>query len=163
MHWTRQIRFDAYVALNAAIRHGEIPAISEEMVCVDCGGQAECYEHRDYTKPLDVDIVCKACNNRRGEAYPPLQGDPIDWKWKGVIGKGRDGPLQVKSDKKESLAGTQVKGSGVIWDDLGGPIPLNVILAYQDFGKYKYGLSRGDFRAEYFKQHDQYYICEDVV
>lgn len=36
--------------------------------CADCGGQATCYDHRDYRKPLDVTPVCSRCNIRRGSA-----------------------------------------------------------------------------------------------
>jgi len=36
--------------------------------CADCGVQAECYDHRDYLKPLSVEPVCKKCNSSRGMA-----------------------------------------------------------------------------------------------
>lgn len=36
--------------------------------CVDCDKQAQQYDHRDYRKPLDVDPVCRSCNQRRGRA-----------------------------------------------------------------------------------------------
>ena len=46
--------------------------------CVDCGRPAQCHDHRDYTKPLDVVPVCDKCNYRRGygldskmREYPP--------------------------------------------------------------------------------------------
>jgi hypothetical protein len=36
--------------------------------CVDCKRrQAECYDHRDYSKPLQVDPVCLRCNSSRGK------------------------------------------------------------------------------------------------
>jgi uncharacterized OB-fold protein len=38
--------------------------------CVDCGRTAECYDHRDYGRPLDVEPVCRACNVIRGPAKP---------------------------------------------------------------------------------------------
>lgn len=34
--------------------------------CVDCGAVAEVYDHRDYSKPLDVQPVCRSCNLKRG-------------------------------------------------------------------------------------------------
>ncbi len=36
--------------------------------CRDCGAQAEVYDHRDYSKPLDVEPVCRSCNAHRGPA-----------------------------------------------------------------------------------------------
>lgn len=38
--------------------------------CVDCGKPAECYDHRDYSKPLDVEPVCIPCNSSRGTGIP---------------------------------------------------------------------------------------------
>lgn len=56
-------------------------------ICVDCRRrQAECYDHRDYTKPLDVEAVCLPCNSSRGrgipfhkptaDIFPPQVGQP---------------------------------------------------------------------------------------
>lgn len=53
--------------VSAAIRRGEIAPPSEYQ-CVDCSEQATEYDHRDYSRPFDVDPVCHACNWRRGEA-----------------------------------------------------------------------------------------------
>lgn len=36
--------------------------------CVDCGEPATDYDHRDYSKPLDVEPVCRSCNMKRGPA-----------------------------------------------------------------------------------------------
>lgn len=59
----------AYYVMSAAIRHGFLaPANTHK--CVDCGSQAECYDHRDYNKPLDVEPVCSACNMKRGPGIP---------------------------------------------------------------------------------------------
>lgn len=56
-------------AIRRAVRSGEMrPA--REHACVDCGEQAFCYDHRDYSRPLDVEPVCHACNIRRGPALP---------------------------------------------------------------------------------------------
>lgn len=44
-----------------------------EFDCVDCGREAECYDHRDYAKPLDVEPVCRSCNVIRGPAKPVPQ------------------------------------------------------------------------------------------
>lgn len=71
-------------ARNEATKIGNIPAISavakavkdgilapvKTLKCVDCGSPAQCYDHRDYAKPLDVEPVCRKCNFRRGSALP---------------------------------------------------------------------------------------------
>lgn len=47
------------------VRAGKIKN-PKKMFCVDCGINAECYDHRDYLKPLDVQPVCRSCNTKRG-------------------------------------------------------------------------------------------------
>lgn len=44
---------------------GQIPR-ANTLICVDCGAQAEVYDHRDYLKPKDVEPVCRKCNYKRG-------------------------------------------------------------------------------------------------
>lgn len=40
-------------------------------ICMDCKRlQAECYDHRDYSRPLDVDAVCLNCNQKRYKGIP---------------------------------------------------------------------------------------------
>lgn len=46
---------------------GVMPA-ARTLKCVDCGKQAMYYDHRDYSKPLQVDPVCGSCNKLRGPA-----------------------------------------------------------------------------------------------
>ena len=53
--------------VNRAVKKGILPHIST-LICVDCGKTAQCYEHRDYNKPLEVVPTCKSCNTRRGPA-----------------------------------------------------------------------------------------------
>ena len=55
--------------VNKAVRNGILPSAST-LICVDCGKPAQCYEHRDYNKPLEVVPTCKGCNIRRGPAIP---------------------------------------------------------------------------------------------
>ena len=38
--------------------------------CKDCGKDAQCYDHRNYHKPLDVEAVCFSCNKKRGPGTP---------------------------------------------------------------------------------------------
>ena len=76
--WVRQfpLAYKATLVVMAAIRKGVLPRLSHikklshEIMCVDCGAQAQCWDHRDYRKPLDVDPVCHRCNILRGKALP---------------------------------------------------------------------------------------------
>lgn len=57
----------AQSAVHKAVRAGEIlPA--RGLACADCGKPAYGFDHRDYTKPLAVDPVCRSCNWHRGPA-----------------------------------------------------------------------------------------------
>lgn len=55
----------AHKATTLAKWRKEIPW-PNDFDCVDCGRPAECYDHRDYLRPLDVEPVCYSCNRRRG-------------------------------------------------------------------------------------------------
>jgi hypothetical protein len=59
----------AQMLVARAVREGQLrPA--RDLTCVDCGGAAIEYEHRDYNRPLDVEPICRGCNLRRGPAIP---------------------------------------------------------------------------------------------
>ncbi len=60
----------AHQAVLAAVSAGTLQQ-AYLLKCVDCQGDAEIYEHRDYTKPLDVEPVCQKCNQQRGSAPLP--------------------------------------------------------------------------------------------
>jgi hypothetical protein len=62
----RKTRFAAQYAVLKARRQGLLPALNGSIACVDCGEPAAHYDHRDYSKPLDVVPVCRSCNCRRG-------------------------------------------------------------------------------------------------
>ncbi len=65
-----RIRARTHIAVGNAIRNGVLHH-PRMFFCVDCEDkQAECYDHRDYRKPLDVDPVCRSCDKRRGTGYP---------------------------------------------------------------------------------------------
>lgn len=51
--------------VSRAIRHGLLPKLDGTIACTDCGGAAKVYDHRDYSRPLDVEPVCTSCNCRR--------------------------------------------------------------------------------------------------
>jgi hypothetical protein len=57
----------AAAKVNQAVKKGILPPAAT-LICVDCGKPAQCYEHRDYNKPLEVVPTCKGCNIRRGPA-----------------------------------------------------------------------------------------------
>jgi NMD protein affecting ribosome stability and mRNA decay len=57
-------------ALNQARSRGLFPS-PKTLICVDCGASAHDYDHRDYSKPLEVEPVCRACNFKRGPALYP--------------------------------------------------------------------------------------------
>ena len=56
-------------AVQQAVKKGILPLV-KTLFCIDCEKPAECYDHRDYNKPLDVVPVCRKCNYRRGSAIP---------------------------------------------------------------------------------------------
>lgn len=62
-----QVQSRASAALTKAVRNGDVPPVNS-LICVDCSAPASCYDHRDYTRPLHVVPVCKACNAIRGSA-----------------------------------------------------------------------------------------------
>lgn len=62
------VRGPASYAVAKAVKLGQLPKLDGSIACVDCGGIATDYEHRDYSKPLDVEPVCRSCNKLRGPA-----------------------------------------------------------------------------------------------
>jgi hypothetical protein len=58
----------AYSLVAKAIHEGELPKLDGSIPCADCGQPATNYEHRDYSKPLEVEPVCSKCNHSRGHA-----------------------------------------------------------------------------------------------
>jgi hypothetical protein len=66
--WTLR-RGDVHQQVAKAIKKGLIPH-PKTVSCTDCGKPAFCYDHRDYTKPLDVSAVCKSCDIRRWPGFP---------------------------------------------------------------------------------------------
>lgn len=62
-----QAKRAAHAAVATARRAGKLPD-PYELDCVDCGEPAIEYEHRDYSKPLDVVPICRRCNLLRGRA-----------------------------------------------------------------------------------------------
>lgn len=67
----RPLAMAARYVISRMIRRGEKERASAHL-CVDCGAQARDWDHRDYSKPLDVEPVCRGCNVRRGPGAPYL-------------------------------------------------------------------------------------------
>lgn len=61
----------AYHKVAKAVKSGALPA-AKECLCVDCGAKASVYDHRDYSKPLEVQPVCQSCNKLRGPGLAAL-------------------------------------------------------------------------------------------
>ncbi len=53
--------------VSAAIKRQALRS-PKKLRCVDCGRRATEYDHRSYTRPLDVVPVCHVCNIQRGPA-----------------------------------------------------------------------------------------------
>lgn len=68
----RPLAYQAHYEVARAIRKGEL-ARPATKPCVDCGEQAEHYDHRDYRQPLSVEPVCRKCNYKRGPGAPYAQ------------------------------------------------------------------------------------------
>lgn len=52
-----------------AIKRGALPSANTQK-CTDCGATAECYDHRDYSRPEFVQPVCHSCDTKRGPGKP---------------------------------------------------------------------------------------------
>jgi hypothetical protein len=53
--------------VHAEVKAGRLPHPTT-LKCVDCGDHAMGYEHRSYSKPLEVEPICHSCNSLRGPA-----------------------------------------------------------------------------------------------
>lgn len=71
----------AHGIVHRAISRGQLHPASDQR-CDDCGRAAECYDHRDYKRPLMVAPVCRSCNKRRGPgaAFDP-EGASLLMAW----------------------------------------------------------------------------------
>lgn len=67
---SREVKRVAYLQVARAIRRGELRR-PDQFACVDCNKPAQQYDHRDYSRPLDVEPVCRSCNILRGPGLIP--------------------------------------------------------------------------------------------
>ena len=65
----------AHAAVGRAVRAGKLDS-PKLLACCDCGGQAANYDHRWYSRPLDVEPVCARHNKMRGPAHDRLHSGP---------------------------------------------------------------------------------------
>lgn len=66
----KKLRNNASAAVSRAVKNGNLPRLDGIIKCKDCGIQASEYDHRNYTKPLEVEPVCGDCNKKRGKGFP---------------------------------------------------------------------------------------------
>jgi hypothetical protein len=68
-------------AIRRAISTGKLANLKAECVmCSACGlRRAVIYDHRDYSKPLEVTPVCRNCNGKLGpvDSIPPLSKEEL--------------------------------------------------------------------------------------
>ena len=61
-------QLQAYYQMRKAKARGQFPVLNGSIRCQDCSRPAQCWDHRDYAKPLEVAPVCWSCNTKRGHA-----------------------------------------------------------------------------------------------
>jgi len=64
----RAVACPVHAKVAMAIRRGVLPRLDGSIPCKDCGVPAQQYDHRHYSKPLEVEPVCRKCNLARGPA-----------------------------------------------------------------------------------------------
>lgn len=77
----------AHLHVRKAVVAGLLPP-AYECECVDCGRPACDYDHRDYSKPLAVEPVCRSCNTKRGPGkHLDLSFEEIQQRWEYATSK----------------------------------------------------------------------------
>lgn len=157
-----KLRKRAHDMIDAEIRYGRLPS-PNTLTCTDCGETGFCYDHRDYRRPLDVQVVCKACNNRRGPGLPlPTRADNSEYKIDGAVKNA----LASDGEGFEPLA---ARLNGITEQDLGHITDVNELSAgvdlaaaervdaIADMKRTGQFMRFGVWRAEYFKRKDPWY------
>lgn len=159
-----RLRDRAQYLVWAAIKRGNL-ALPESLKCVDCGATAECYDHRNYHRPLSVEPVCQPCNIRRGPGYPfPGEQDvrafANDLKPKGKGIKSAGHRWNLDEGEGESVIEFPVR-AGVNWADIDEQQDIAVDASMNASHKnmrhswnHHNKRSRGYRRDDYFKKHD---------
>lgn len=94
----------AHRYVSVALYNGDLPKLDGQVLCADCGAPAAEYDHRDYKKPMEVDPVCKACNQARG---PGLHRDPVETGIKPptIVQRFKGGDYRRDRDRPASQGG----------------------------------------------------------
>ena len=102
----RDLRKYANIKVRTAVYSGLIKsARALNVQCTDCNSKATCYDHRDYTKPLDLDPVCASCNAKRGQGYPPVDSENLEVDWVSSLINFKDGKrFDLRMTKQERKA-----------------------------------------------------------
>ena len=58
--------YSAKKKVYVEVRSGRLPK-ANTLNCFRCGGKASVYDHRDYSKPLEVTPLCRRCNKLIGK------------------------------------------------------------------------------------------------
>jgi len=97
----RYLRLRAYAKVLGAINNGTLRR-ANTFDCIDCGNPAMEFDHRDYTKPLQVDPVCTACHGKRGHGLPDTNGPDIEVDWiTSKLDSVKDGRLHLRLTEQE--------------------------------------------------------------
>ena len=65
----QQRRRKGHQYISYAVRTKIVPR-AKDCICIDCGKSAYCYDHRDYSKPTEIEPVCGRCQGLRGPGLP---------------------------------------------------------------------------------------------
>ena len=60
----KPVEYKARQIIRAAVTRGDLPRVAT-CDCIDCGIQAVDYHHEDYSKPLEVEPLCRMCHIKR--------------------------------------------------------------------------------------------------
>lgn len=146
----------AWSTVEKAIREGKL-GNWRGLSCVDCGAPADGYDHRDYFRPLLVEAVCRACNNRRGPGLPLPTGKDgkankhdlsglCKWRWEGLdAGEGYQ-PLSARLCTDVNLADLEMRFELSAEKREHRMNSLHWLFGRQDIDRY-----------EFFKQHDPWH------
>lgn len=71
-------QFAAVRAVKRAVKNGRLPNLKKKCIkCADCDARATAYDHRRYSRPLEVEPVCRLHNRLRGFALDQTFKDAI--------------------------------------------------------------------------------------
>lgn len=173
-----KIKQRAGAAVQKAIREGRLLKPGN-YPCVDCGGAASQYDHRDYRKPLEVVPVCRSCNISRGPGLPKIDhetdllatkrprsydGFRLLWGVEHTDGEGFDPLSAVCHINLDAVIATEKakfdSSFNLSAENRRRVIERNVstVFSYKnETGKNVFGNVIGIARAEFFKRHDPWY------